>query len=643
MKGISSAVTPILLASVIILVLSIQPVKTGFSAHTSTNSSFSEQQVLTLVNGSRAYEYDLELENIALRHRAFRSGGSAGANETAYWIRAQFENFGLETWLEPFQFTNWTLLSEPLLMIDDDRNQSTTHDQTVINSFQSTHLSWPTPEGGVFADLMVLPLPKASDVSEIGILPIHEAEWDAIDTTGKIVLVGGEVRWDHNWELIYNTKLSEQTPAAVIYTWWYDWMSFTPPVIFSAGGRPISSFGPYYWNLAIPVGFVNYEEGLWIRNRENTANIAAYTSIKSVIGAGTHYNVIGKIAGYENPETMVIISAHYDTVMCSGFCDNGAGTAGVIELARVFADAVKNDLYRPRYTLLFAAFGDEELGLIGSINYVTQHKPEMPNITAVINLDSIGSDDFYVTETDPSNGLDLDEVVFDAAQELGIDAILWTPGGSDQETFRSPSWANGYYLWSWGLEADISDAAPVEASAMLFSVPTSYRHKWTMGTPGWIHTIFDNSTSTETLNWVEAEDLANHVKVAALSIMHITPHSTVSRYLDVHVIDSIGQDVPSANVTATCPNTAVADSNLTDAGGWARLTLTEGILYTIKASYEIHSASTAVNMTDNKQINLMLEDFIIPEFPSFLIPLMLIITTLTAVVAKASKRFSPFS
>jgi len=42
-----------------------------------------------------------------------------------------------------------------------------------------------------------------------------------------------------------------------------------------------------------------------------------------------------------------------------------------------------------------------------------------------------------------------------------------------------------------------------------------------MGTPGWIHTPYDNSTSTVTFNWVEVGNLDNHLKVAALSLVRI--------------------------------------------------------------------------------------------------------------------------
>jgi hypothetical protein len=549
----------------------------------SASLNFTEQQVVGLVNGSRAYNYDLELENIASRHHAFRSGGSTGANETANWIKTQFESFGLVTHLEPFSFTTWDVLDRPSFLVDDDGNQNTTIDQIVISPFQCEHFSWPTPEDGVFADLVILPLPSAADRSEIGLRPINMTAWNAVDTTGKIVLIGREVRMSSNWHQTYVNKLTAQPPAAVVYTWWYDWMSYVPDFFNSAGGRPLGDYGPYYWNLHVPLGFVNYEDGLWIRNRENTINVYGYVSIRAVIGTGTHYNVIGKINGYENPEKQVIISGHYDTVVSSGFCDNGAGTAGVIELAKVFSDIFNEGIYKPHYTLFFVAFASEELGLVGSINYIRQHKSEMPNITAVINLDGIGSDDFRVTPTNPANGFDLDEVVLDAAEDLGITAASETPGASDHESFRDPSWANYIYNLNWGLEAGISDATPVESSALLISRPLFYYE----APSGWIHTSYDNSTSTETLEWVEVEDLENHIKVAALAIVRISPDT--GQFIDIalsnitlsETIVGQGYSVP-VNVTVqnqgdyNGPFNVTLYANTTAIDTFTNITLTSG-------------------------------------------------------------------
>jgi hypothetical protein len=72
------------------------------------------------------------------------------------------------------------------------------------------------------------------------------------------------------------------------------------------------------------------------------------------------------------------------------------------------------------------------------------------------------------------------------------------------------------------MNAGISDATPVQSSAMIISFPVTQTEEFSTGDPGWIHTSYDNSTSTTTLNWVETSDLTDHVKVAALSISRIT-------------------------------------------------------------------------------------------------------------------------
>jgi hypothetical protein len=99
-----------------------------------------------------------------------------------------------------------------------------------------------------------------------------------------------------------------------------------------------------------------------------------------------------------------------------------------------------------------------------------------------------------------------------------------------------------------------------------------------------------------------------------------------SWYLDIHVLDAVGQDVHSANATAFYPNATVTESKLTDANGWARFPLMEKMLndtgeypagnYTVEATYETHSNSTTVNMTSNQMITLMFSDYAAPTIES---------------------------
>jgi hypothetical protein len=490
-----------------------------------------ESRTTGLVNGTLAYNYALELERLALDHSvsgySFRSGGSDGATASAMWIREQFQNLGLETRLESFEFTTWNMITPPTLTIDEDGAPETSGTKVLMDSFQPEHYSWPTPEGGIYADLVVLPLPSAG--GEMGAEPIDTALWNTIDTLGKIVLIGREVRWNHTWEQVYTSKLTAQPPAAVIYTWWYETQASAPLSFSSTGGKPaprLDGFGSYYWNLRIPVGWVNYDQGRMIRDKESSSNVSARVTIPAVISTGLHYNVVGDLPGSAHPEKSVIIMGHYDSVMDAGFLDNAAGTAAVIELARVFSNITHGGWYNSSYTLRFVALASEELIYVGSVHYVKQHKMEMGNVVAVINLDCLGSDSFTVARTEPAEDFDLDELVMNAAGDLNIAASLADLDSSDHVVFRNPVEGDDVLSYCWpGFDAGISDAVPVNSSTMLISYPLSYSSTSDPSTVGWIHTPYDNSTSTNTLNWLEIDDLEKQTEVASLTVLRLSPSS----------------------------------------------------------------------------------------------------------------------
>ncbi len=69
-----------------------------------------------------------------------------------------------------------------------------------------------------------------------------------------------------------------------------------------------------------------------------------------------------------------------------GVTDDGSGTAGVMELARVMSG------YQFDKTVVFIAFAGEEIGLSGSQVYAAQARKEGMQIEAVLNNDIIGSD-----------------------------------------------------------------------------------------------------------------------------------------------------------------------------------------------------------------------------------------------------------
>jgi len=93
-------------------------------------------------------------------------------------------------------------------------------------------------------------------------------------------------------------------------------------------------------------------------------------------------------------------------------------------------------------------------------------------------------------------------------------------------------------------------------------------------------------------------------------------------YLNVHVVDSLGSDVPNAEVTAQYSNGTIAQKGTTNINGEVRLILAEKVWndtgkcyfgnYTVEAGYWSYSDTTTVNMTGNKKITLTLGGFVMP-------------------------------
>jgi hypothetical protein len=109
-------------------------------------------------------------------------------------------------------------------------------------------------------------------------------------------------------------------------------------------------------------------------------------------------NVIGRLPG--RGDEAVLLGAHYDHLgrgpfgsldpapdgkIHHGADDNASGVAALLELARRFASA------GPRArTLVFVAFGAEELGTLGSSYFVKNPAPPLGRLTAMFNLDMVG-------------------------------------------------------------------------------------------------------------------------------------------------------------------------------------------------------------------------------------------------------------
>ncbi|HLD52103.1 MAG TPA: M28 family metallopeptidase [Sediminibacterium sp.] len=120
------------------------------------------------------------------------------------------------------------------------------------------------------------------------------------------------------------------------------------------------------------------------------------TTMKVKASFNKSSNVIAKITGTKRPDEVIIYTAHWDHLgigrpdqtgdsIYNGALDNASGTAGLLEMARVF----KNIKAKPERTIVFLAVTAEEQGLLGSAYYSENPIYPVNKTAANINMDGL--------------------------------------------------------------------------------------------------------------------------------------------------------------------------------------------------------------------------------------------------------------
>lgn len=111
-------------------------------------------------------------------------------------------------------------------------------------------------------------------------------------------------------------------------------------------------------------------------------------------------NVVGYVPGSIQPDSFLIVTAHYDHLgrmgkqaYFPGANDNASGTAMLLEFASHYAQPAN----RPAYSIAFIAFGAEEAGLLGSRYFVAHPLVNLTQIRFLVNLDLLGTGDEGLT------------------------------------------------------------------------------------------------------------------------------------------------------------------------------------------------------------------------------------------------------
>lgn len=148
-------------------------------------------------------------------------------------------------------------------------------------------------------------------------------------------------------------------------------------------------------------------------------------------------NVLATVRGATHPDEMVIVGCHFDA-WTFGSGDPQAGTIVMYEIARAFAEAAAKGM-RPARTVVFANWGAEEYGIIGSTEWVEAHAQKLgAHAVAYVNLDMAAMGPNFRSAAAPL----LKGIVEDAArvvpQARAPDETVyarWTTGGTKPASF----------------------------------------------------------------------------------------------------------------------------------------------------------------------------------------------------------------
>jgi Iap family predicted aminopeptidase len=142
-------------------------------------------------------------------------------------------------------------------------------------------------------------------------------------------------------------------------------------------------------------------------------------------------NVICTLAG--SSDSVIIVGAHFDNQGAgTGIVDNWSGASLLPSLYQSLSEMPR------KHTFRFIGFTDEEKGLVGSAFYAKSlTKEEIPNIKAMVNLDTLGLGPAALWLSTADKGLATGFYTVAGAMQLSRNAVnVDGVGSTDSESFR---------------------------------------------------------------------------------------------------------------------------------------------------------------------------------------------------------------
>lgn len=427
-----------------------------------------ELQIVGSFDPDRAQEHIAVLASTAF---AGRQAGSPGAEQAASYIVQQFMECGLMpaveittispgqtavSFLQSFPISHTTLLSTPHLHVVDENDQVK---ETLVYR-QDFTLPPGTAFGGTKTEELVL---------------VHTPDYGAMDLGGRIVLrlvadtieneVARAIEHGAGGLILLDKKTSTKSMLSKAPFPVTALPRHTIPVLMLSSKGYDRLLGVVPQKVADTLNTSKTPPALSLGLK---LNIAVPLRTPETV---TSANVLGLLPGTDPllAQQVVIVGAHYDHVgndpdrQYTGQNDNASGVGVLLEIARLWHERG----YRPQRSVLFAAWGAQEAGEIGSSYYVTHPTLPLTNTVAVIQLDAVGGGDgFFLQVQGTPEQEGLLRFGFQVAEEHvdGRLALVKPSAQGDHLPFRKLGIPTTLVTWRGASEDNLPDeiADPVQ-------------------------------------------------------------------------------------------------------------------------------------------------------------------------------------
>src|SRR5437588_4661555 len=304
-----------------------------------------------------------------------RLTGSTQASKAVEYVAAEMKAIGCEVQLEEVIVPHWVRGEESGALVQYPGQAEGTTQKIVLTALGA---SVAAPVEGITADLICL------------------RDFDELKTLTREKLSGKIVLFNH----AFDKQMAAQSHGGEAYGQAVVYRSDGPSAAAKLGAVAclIRSVGGADYRLP-HAGQTKYEDGApkipaAAVTAEDADLIAALTregavKMKLILTPQTlpdteSANVIADLKGSEHPEQIIIISGHLDSWdLGTGAIDDGAGVAVSMEAVHL----IKQLNLRPKRTIRFIAWVDEESGASGARAYVKTHAAELANHFAAIETD----------------------------------------------------------------------------------------------------------------------------------------------------------------------------------------------------------------------------------------------------------------